>query len=170
MKVKKNLLTFTVAGLMAFLFCLPVAEVMAGGNNPPGGEVEYKQMGPKVKGQLIVGWRYDYAEEVDYGDVEANILVEGKLHTAIIKSDVIEDTFLALEAVDILEWLFPTEIADEYNMPLNTKVVVLEEKDVIDFQMLPDREPPTIYTDPNSNLTHKHVFLSKVKISFLVPK
>ena len=76
MKLKKCLMTITIAGLMAVLLCLP-GPVVAGGNALTPGPDE-KLIGPNVQITIIMGWRPDPTN--GFGIVTGFIRVNDQLY------------------------------------------------------------------------------------------
>lgn len=166
MEQKKRLLMGLLMITLGIFLVTSAAEVMAGGPNP-GVPAGWKATGPGLKGVLIVGWKYEYAEEnSDYGCIETFLFVDEKVYAGVLKVDVPESVFLAAQAVDVTGYEFPEQIAIDYSMPPLTIVKVLELKDVTKFYLHSDIGS---YLLQGAAVSFKHIFNCEVKISFLVP-
>jgi len=185
MKLKGFKLGLITAGLFSILFCLTASQVMAGGTNPPGLELDEKAVGPSIKGFLFVGW-VDKDSTMDGGTVEAYLWVEGKLYAAFLKAEVWNSAYPEYEFTNadnmkafILTWILPQQIAIDYKLP-GADPRILTDKDISNFVLINGLKPPL--DDPEAGevegyfpggfslypLTYKHVFHCEVKISLVV--
>ena len=167
MKGKSYGVVSVVCVFLAVLLFSYASEIIAGVGPNPSVPAGFKVMGPNLKGTLIVGY-YPNVQNPGWGFVEAYLLVEGKFYAAVLSADKPEDVFLATSPMDITSWEFPKQIAADHNMdPLETKVVVLSEKDVLTFGVREDM-PSGVEPGLGIPLSFIHMLYCEVKISFLV--
>ena len=163
----------TICIILALMLAFGIAvHALAAGRPNPGVE-GYKVIGPSVKGILIVGWKVD--EQVD-----AFLHIDGQLYASVLgapnqpegypPTTISEDQFLIALPADVLTWPFPSKIAEYYNMPSNTVVRVLTEKDVMKFSLIQHIDNENETNIPYSTLSYKHMIHCEVKLSFLIPK
>jgi hypothetical protein len=191
MKARKTFLTLTIAGLITLLFCLP-ASVFAGpgpnsGTGPDNILENRKVSGPNPVAFLLAGWRP--TDTVGQGILEAFLWVEGQLFKGIMAyphgeaamQNASASTIIVLDdnPSDVNFWVFPEEIATElYGKPEHTLVVVLEPKDVSDFDVQGPHPKPNnpIELDVNNpplgpwaDFGYKYLLFGEVRLTFLVP-
>jgi hypothetical protein len=88
------------------------------------------------------------------------LVVDGKSYADILDSENPENEFLATTAADVTTWYLPNELADEYNLPDVTGVMVLNENDVTtDVNIV----------DLGYYNTYKYILSCEVKITFIAP-
>jgi len=182
MKAKKKLLGVVTASFIAVVLCVSASMVMAAGVNP-GTPVGYKQLGPTVKGSLIIGW-HPYVTGENVGRVEVHLIIEGKLYAGVPLTDVHEGTFLdptpnvtdtQEEAwnAEIRSWDFPEEIAADNNLPpeilADVLVKVFGEKDISNLRIKENLLPVDYPHQPSEYLTYLHVVYCDVRITFFEP-
>jgi len=179
MKFGKSLATYTFVFLMGLFLCAPC--LVFGGGSPGGGGVSGTSVtGPKLKGVLIVGWKYvETIDETDFGITEAFLKVNDKLYTGITTSPAglgldPEPNFLATTAVDISGsrndppedgWRLPEKIAADNDLPINRIPIIPDERNVHNFRMLVavDQIPNPPYQPLD---TYRHILYCEVDIQF----
>jgi hypothetical protein len=188
MRAKKTLLTLTIVGLMALFLCLPASVFAGPGPNSSSVPTGYKKSGPSPAAFLLAGWRPnldEFGEETGFGVLEVYIWVGAKLYIGIIQLDQPESAWTtppttATDLVitvdendDISGWIFPSQIADEYKMPPDAVVVVLEEKDISDYELLLNVTTDDLAIDVSGGtipLGFKHLLSCNVRLTFLIPQ
>lgn len=172
------LISFSVC--LVLVFCLSGTVISGPGPNPGSGPNDilenYKASGPSLKAFLFVGWRYKFTDtnNQDFGFLEALLWVDDQLYKGVINEEHPEtamknataNDFILLDE-DLYYWEFPIDL-EAYNMPADTLVVVLEEKDVSNFEI--ELDPINLDIEPNVSLGYRHIMSGNVRLTFLVPK
>ena len=138
----------------------------------------YKVSGPNIKAFLLAGWRFkEEIGEQDVGFLEAFVWVDGMFYKGLMADPHPEASMLNAAESDIIlldddlfYWEFPTAIAEAYNMPKGTLVVVYEPKDVSDF--LVEFDPIGLdinYSLEGGDIGYRHLLRGNVRLTFLVP-
>jgi hypothetical protein len=168
MKLRKGLITLTVAGLMAVLLCLPGP--VAGGGNPPIVLPGEKLTGKSKIATVIMGWRDTGTIGDNMGIVDAFIRVDDKLYMVRDESVTVTQFLLRFRPGDPaacapdpcpwniplgLVWLsdrIPGEIPGDFGIS-GVKPVIWEERDVLDyeFQCLDSDDTPGSDCDPGGD-------------------
>jgi len=182
MKVKRVLLSLVTACCFAVFLCLSASMVMAGGVNP-GTPLGYKQIGPQVKGTLIIGWHPD-TPGGSSGRVEVHIIVEGKIYAGVPEIGVAESLFTDPTPLDLLDteqqaWMteiisreYPEEIAADNNIPTDESIIlvrVVDKNDISNLGIKYNLGPVFFPHTPDEDLTYLHVVYCDVKLTFFEP-
>jgi hypothetical protein len=208
--MRKTLFTITIAGFVALFLCLPASVFAGPGPNSSSVPQGYKTSGPSPKAFLMAGWiPYEITpvgcSAQSPGVLEAYVWLDEKLYMGIV-DDCYPEYLIEGAAVsdlvvqedqygNITGWFFPGAIAEAYNFPpTTTLVVVLDEKDVTEWceeviclegaekpcepvtceedegLVLVDIQPEDL--DPNGNngyLSYRHILRTNLKLTFLIP-
>jgi len=178
------LISFSVC--LILVFCLSGNAAAGPGPNSDSVAKSYKKTGPSPEAFLLVGWiplGYEIGGK-QRGILEAYTWVNGKLYIGIIQFEHPEDLMKGISENDLLakfdidgilteSWLFPSEIAQDYKVFDSDTVVVLEEKDISNFDRILDISDDDLsidVTDGLKPLGFKHLFRCNVRLTFLVPQ
>ena len=184
MKVKRSLLSLVTAFCFAVFLYLSASTVLAGGVNP-GTPIGYKQIGPQVKGSLIIGWQHTGEDEQtgeDEGRVEVHLIVEGRLYAGVpmagdeaVKDSkfldptpTVPDTQEEAWKKEIISWDYPEEIAVDNSMPEDVLVKVFEVKDISNLGIRENLTPVAYPHTPGQSLSYRHVVYCDVKVTFFL--